>query len=89
MTIDERQGAPEVYVAKPGGSFTLLAPPPALEVTFDEYPAFHLARIVRTLQGELTDFPTFADGLWAQEAAEAVQVSSRERRWVELPQDMS
>ena len=57
---------------------------PALEVSFDEYPAFHLARIVRTLQGEPTDFPTFADGLRAQEVAEAVQVSSRERRWVEL-----
>ena len=89
VAIDERQGTPEVYVAKPGGSFTLLPPPPALEVTFDEYPAFHLARIVRTLQGEHTDFPTFADGLWAQAAAEAVQVSSRERRWVELSRDVS
>ena len=86
--IDERRGAPQVTIAKPGGSFRLLPPPPALEVSFDKYPAFHLARIVRTLQGEPTDFPTFADGLRAQEAAEAVQVSSRERRWVELAQDM-
>ena len=88
VAIDERQGISEVRIAEPGGSFTVLPPPPTLAVSFDEYPAFHLARIVRTLKGEHTDFPTFADGLRAQEAAEAVQVASRERRWVELAQDM-
>ena len=88
VAIDERQTTSEVYVAKPGGSFALLPPPPALDVSYDDYPAFHLARIVRTLKGEGTDFPTFADGLRAQEAAEAVLASSWERRWVELSRDV-
>ncbi|MAG36174.1 MAG: hypothetical protein CL878_08015 [Dehalococcoidia bacterium] len=85
VAIDERNAAPKVRVAKPGGNFATVPPSPQLHVAYDDYPAFHLARIVRTLKGENTDFPTFVDGLRAQEAAEAIQESSEQRQWVELP----
>jgi predicted dehydrogenase len=58
--------------------------PVDLDVPFDDFPRFHLSRIVAALRGEAPDWPTFDDGLRAQLAVEAVEASQRSGRWIPL-----
>ncbi|HEX2516331.1 MAG TPA: Gfo/Idh/MocA family oxidoreductase, partial [Chloroflexota bacterium] len=58
--------------------------PPDVDVPFDDFPRFHLSRIVAALRGETTGWPTFEDGLRAQRAVAAVDESWRSRTWVSV-----
>ena len=86
VTLEEdRTFGPEVRVARPGDTAFAIDPLPAdLNVAFDDFPRFHLSRIVAALRGDATDWPTFEDGLAAQIAIEAVEESQRTGRWVTL-----
>ena len=86
---DERGADPELHMALPGGSFECLQPSTDFQLTYDAYPAFHVDRIVHALRGDATDFPTFRDGLRAQESAQAMQMSARDHHWVEVPPELS
>lgn len=82
---EDRTFGPEVRFARPGETnFSVEPLPDDLNVAFEEFPRFHLTRVVRALRGEKTDWPTFQDGLRAQEAVEAVEESERTGRWVRL-----
>ena len=82
---EDRTFGPEVRVARlaePG--FSLATPTDDLNVSFDDFPRFHMSRIVRALRGESDEWPTFADGLEAQRAVAAVDESQRAGTWIEL-----
>jgi predicted dehydrogenase len=82
---EDRTFGPEVRLARPGDtSFTVEPLPPDLDVAFDDFPRFHLGRIVAALRGQAPDWPGFEDGLRAQIAIEAVEESHRSGRWVPL-----
>lgn len=82
---EDRTFGPEVRLARPGDtSFALEPLPPDLDVAFDDFPHFHLGRIVAALRGEATGWPGFEDGLRAQIAIESVEESQRTGRWVTL-----
>lgn len=66
---------------RPEGRWTPLQIPPELVVSFEEFPAFHLDRIVGALRGEEA-FPGFADGVRVQQMQEAAAASAAEGRWV-------
>jgi predicted dehydrogenase len=57
--------------------------PADLAVTYQDFPGFHFDRLVAALQGD-GEFPDFAYGLRCQRVMEALRVSAREQRWVEL-----
>jgi predicted dehydrogenase len=82
---EDRSFGPEVRVAplaRPG--FDVAALPDDLNVPFEDFPTFHMTRIVKALRGEPTDWPTFDDGLAAQRAVAAVEESQQLGRWVPL-----
>jgi predicted dehydrogenase len=82
---EDRSFGPEVRTARlatPG--FTLETLPADLDVSFDDFPKFHMSRAVAALRGEIDDWPTFEDGLMAQRAIAAVEESQNSGRWVTL-----
>jgi predicted dehydrogenase len=82
---EDRTFGPEVRLARPGETtFTPQPIPPDLDVAFEEFPRFHLSRVVQALRGGATDWPTFEDGLRAQRALAAVEASERSGAWVPL-----
>ncbi|MGH2352576.1 MAG: Gfo/Idh/MocA family protein [Chloroflexota bacterium] len=84
VTMEEdRSFGPEVRVAGPGDTAFAVQPiPDDLNVAFDDFPRFHLSRVVAALRGDSTDWPTFEDGLRAQRAIAAVEESMQTGRWV-------
>jgi predicted dehydrogenase len=42
---------------------------------------------VRAIRGETTDYPTFRDGAEVQRVVDTIDLSARERRWVEIAPD--
>lgn len=82
---EDRSFGPEVRLARPGETrFTPQPIPPDLDVAFDDFPRFHLSRVVRALRGEPGDWPTFEDGLRAQRAVAAVAESLPTGRWITI-----
>jgi predicted dehydrogenase len=82
---EDRTFGPEVRVAplaQPG--FNLAPLPDDLNVAFEDFPRFHMTRIVSALRGESAEWPTFEDGLAAQRAVAAVEDSQQVGRWVPL-----
>ena len=69
---------PELAVY-PGSPRNPRADDPLLGYKYDQGVAF-----VRAVRGETTDYPTFRDGALAQAVVDAVDVSARERRWVDV-----
>lgn len=82
---EDRTFGPEVRVAALGDTSYTVEPLPAdLGVSFDDFPRFHVSRIVDSLTGKATGWPTFEDGLAAQEGVSAVEESQRTGRWISL-----
>jgi predicted dehydrogenase len=69
---------PEFWVY-PGSPRNPRADDPLLGYKYDQGVAF-----VRAIRGETTDYPTFRDGAEVQRVVDAVDLSARERRWVEI-----
>jgi predicted dehydrogenase len=85
MMEEDRTVAPVVRAAGPGEPALQVEPlPDDLNVAFDDFPRFHLTRIVAALRGEPNGWPTFADGLRAQQVVEAVEQSWQTERWIRL-----
>lgn len=83
---EDRTFGPQLTLANAGETAFQPQPmPPDVDIPFDDFPRFHLSRIVAALRGEETDWPTFEDGLRAQRAVAAVEESWRTRTWVALP----
>ena len=82
---EDRTFGPEVRVANLGESTFSVSPlPQELDVAFDEFPRFHVSRIVASLRGEGPGWPGFEDALAAQRAVEAVEESQRSGRWISV-----
>lgn len=80
---EDRSHGPEVRVAEPAqAGFTLDPLPDDLNVSFDDFPRFHMTRAVAALRGERDDWPTFEDGLKAQRAVNGVSESESSGRWI-------
>jgi predicted dehydrogenase len=80
---EDRTFGPEVRLAGPGDIAYAVQPVPEdLDVAFDDFPRFHLSRVVAALRGETTDWPSFEDGLRAQRVVAAVEASGAGRTWV-------
>ncbi len=80
---EDRSHGPEVRVASRGEvGFALDPLPEDLNVSFDDFPRFHMSRAVAALRGERDDWPTFEDGLKAQRVVNAVDEAQRTGRWV-------
>ena len=80
---EDRTFGPEVRVARPGDTAFAVEPlPDDLNVAFDDFPKYQRSRLVAALRGDPTDWPTFDDGLGAQQAVEAVEESERTGTWV-------
>ena len=86
MAEEDRTLSPIVRVAPMGGAGFEVDPiPDDVNVSFDDFPGFHLGRIVRHLKGDTSDpWPTFEDGLIAQRAVAAVEESQNTGRWISL-----
>ena len=54
--------------------------PRDLLISYEEFPAFHMARLVRQLKG-LEEFPSFADGVRCQAVLDAAERSVRSGTW--------
>jgi predicted dehydrogenase len=77
----------EVRVARfgdgsPEGQLRTIPIPEDLQVSYQDFPAYHIDRLAAALQGD-DAFPDFHYGLRVQRALEAAQAAGRERRWVE------
>jgi predicted dehydrogenase len=88
---DELPNAESLEVAGPDGFFQLAEIParhaalmPASGPWWVRYPAHLIRSFVAEIETGRQDGPTFADGLYAQETLEALLVSMRERRWVDV-----
>lgn len=97
---EDRTFGPEVRLAGPGETaYTVQPTPEDLNVPFDDFPRFHLSRVVAALRGVPApvspgpgaphpgtpgDWPTFEDGLRAQRAVAAVAESGRTGMWVKI-----
>ena len=81
----ERGAEPTVRVAEPGEiGFTQLPVPMEFTVAYEDFPAYHAARLVGTVLGK--DFVAdFADGLAAQRVIDAVQRAAADSSWIPLP----
>jgi predicted dehydrogenase len=62
------------------GPFVELPIPRELLVSYEEFPAFHMARLVRQLKGT-EEFPSFADGMRCQAVLDAAERSVRSGTW--------
>ncbi|MGH2460385.1 MAG: Gfo/Idh/MocA family protein [Chloroflexota bacterium] len=69
--------------SRPEGAFQEMGLPPELQVSYADFPAYHIDRLAAGLQGDL-DFPDFAYGLRVQRLLDAARTSIRERRWVDV-----
>lgn len=67
----------------PEGQLRSVPIPLDLQVSYQDFPSFHVSRLAAALQGD-DDFPDFRYGLRVQRALEAAQVAGREGRWVAL-----
>ena len=76
--LGDRGGPPDLAVY-PGSPRNPRADDPLLGYKYDQGVAF-----VRAVLGETTDYPTFRDGAAVQAVVDAVDVSARERRWIEV-----
>ncbi len=72
----------------PEGVFQVIPLPADLQVTYQEFPSYHVDRLVAGLRGEIA-FPDFGYGLRVQRLIAAAQASSREHHWVELNQELT
>lgn len=72
--------------ARPEGRWTPLQVPPELAVSFEDFPAYHMDRIVGALRGE-EEFPGFTEGLRVQEIQDAATASAAEGRWVSVQRE--
>jgi predicted dehydrogenase len=83
--IEDRTISPHVQYAKPGDSAFETQPTPAdLDVAFDDFPLFHVSRIIAALRGESDEWPSFEDGFKAQRIVAAVEESQRTGHWVSV-----
>jgi predicted dehydrogenase len=73
---------PPEFAVYPGSPRNPRADDPLLGYKYDQGVAF-----VRAIRGETTDYPTFRDGAAVQAVVDAVDLSARERRWVEVARD--
>ena len=73
-----------VQRAVPGGQWQPLDLPARLALGYEEFPAYHLDRLVRAIRGEEA-FPDFAVAVRGQAVLEAAALSAREGRWVPVP----
>jgi predicted dehydrogenase len=69
--------------SSPEGVAQPLPIPPELAVSYADFPAFHIDRLVGALEGE-TEFPDFPYGARCQRVLEAIRTAMKERRWVRL-----
>ncbi len=86
LTFDTDQT--EVRVAKFGegsaeGTLKVVPVPADLSVSYADFPAFHVDRLIAGLEGEI-DFPDFHYGLRCQRVLDAIRRSTDERRWLRL-----
>ncbi len=70
---------PPDFAVYPGSPRNPRADDPLVAYKYDQGVAF-----VRAIHGETTDYPTFRDGAAVQGVVDAVDLSARERRWVEV-----
>jgi predicted dehydrogenase len=83
---EDRTFGPEVRLAAPGEIAYAVQPVPEdIDVAFDDFPRFHLSRVVAALRGEASDWPSFEDGLRAQRAVAAVEASGAGGGWITVP----
>lgn len=91
VSLEEDRAEPPVVRYAPAGSVAgRLDPVPVpshLDVPFADFPARHVGRMVRALRGQGPvsgdePWPTFADGLAAQQVLDAVERSAALQRWV-------
>lgn len=73
---------PVEFQVYPGSPRNPRADDPLVGYKYDQAVAF-----LRAIRGETGDYPTFRDGAEAQRVVDAVDVASRERRWVAVPHD--
>lgn len=83
----DRDQEPELRISRvPAGAdgrsgpWTELAITSDLLISYEEFPAFHMARLVRQLKG-LEDFPSFAEGVRCQAVLDAAERSVRSGIW--------
>jgi predicted dehydrogenase len=88
---DELPNAESLEIAGPDGHFHPAAIPARFSALLPEsgpwwyrFPAHLIRRFVAEIGARETVGPTFADGVAAQEILEALLVSMRERRWVDV-----
>jgi predicted dehydrogenase len=85
VMIEDRNIAPHVQYAQAGDvTFETQLIPDDLDVAFDDFPQFHVSRVVAALRGESDEWPSFDDGLKAQRIVAAVEESQRTGRWVDV-----
>jgi predicted dehydrogenase len=61
--------------------------PPELTVSYAEFPAFHIDRLVAALEGEI-EFPDFAYGARCQRLLAAIRTATTEHRWVSVDEQL-
>lgn len=85
VMYEDRNIPPHVQFARAGDvTFEMQPVPDDLNVSFDDFPLFHVSRIVAALRGESDEWPSFEDGLKAQRIVAAVEESQRTGRWVNV-----
>ena len=89
---DDLPGAEGLWLAGPDGHFRPVEIPDRLSVMtpregpwWFRWPAHLIRHFVAEITADEPAGPTFADGVRAQELLDALSVSMRERRWVEVP----
>jgi predicted dehydrogenase len=70
---------PLEFAVYPGSPRNPRADDPLVGYKYDQGVAF-----IRAIRGETADYPTFRDGAAVQRVVDAVDLSARERRWVEI-----
>ena len=70
---------PPEFSVYPGSPRNPRVDDPLLGYKYDQGVAF-----VRAIRGEATDYPTFRDGAAVQAVVDAIDLSARERRWIQV-----
>lgn len=70
----------------PEGRLQTIQIPEDLQVSYQDFPGYHVDRLAAALQGD-GSYPGFRYGLRVQRALAAAQEAGREGRWVEVRQD--
>lgn len=95
------KGALHMFVDGAGGRVELTRPragspqgerepvplPAELQITYEDFPAYHMERLVQAVRGE-GEFAMFEDGLRCQLALEAAAEAGRSGRWVEISYEL-